>query len=138
MAGTAYQVVEEKRAEGRTQVKRVSVTSPANAGSVTLATVTTRGVRIKSVVTNADAAQTADMTTCAVLGGDGTVVTFISTTDAIQANLDATDKQVGWRGTVALETAKTIIMDLQGTGATAVNLTVTITYEASIDGGYLA
>jgi hypothetical protein len=78
------------------------------------------------------------MTTCAVEGGASQVVTFISTTDATEANLNAIDKQVAWEGAVRLAVSKTITIDLQGTGDTAADLTVTITYHAAVDGGYLA
>jgi len=123
---------------GVTQVKEVSIVAAANAGVTTVGTITSHPCLIKSVVIHADAAQTADMTTCAVEGGTGQVVEFIGTGDAIQANLDAADKQVSWYGSVRLDATKTIAIDLQGTGATAVDLTVTIEYIACVDGGYVA
>ena len=129
------------RKMGRTQIKEVSITAAANAGLTTVATITTQPCLIKSVVIHADAAQTADMTTCAVEGGTGQVVEFIGTTAATQANLDAADKQVSMTpadGAVRLVATKTITIDLQGTGATAVDLTVIIEYVACVDGGYLA
>ena len=92
---------------------------------------------IKSIVVHADAAQTADMTTCAIEGGVGQVVEFIGTTDAVQANLSAADEQVSWTGAVRLAAGKIIYIDLQGSGATAVNLTVSIEYMVCVDGGYL-
>jgi len=127
-----------KRLAGVTQVIEVSVTSAANAGDVTIATVTDQPCVIDSIIIHADTAQTTDLTSCAVYGGAGKVVTFISDTDATQANLDAADKQVSWTGAVRLAAGKTIVMSLVGTGSTAVDLTVTITYHAAVDGGYLA
>lgn len=127
-----------KRLAGVPQVLEVSVTSAANAGNVTLATVTDQPCVIDSIIIHADTAQTTDLTSCAVYGGAGKVVTFISDTDATQANLDAADKQVSWTGAVRLAAGKTIVMSLVGTGSTAVDLTVTITYHAAVDGGYLA
>jgi len=127
-----------KRLAGVPQVIEVSITAAANAGLTTVATITTQPCVIDSIVIHADAAQTANMTTCAVKGGASQVVTFISTTDATQANLNAADKQVSWVGAVRLAATKTIIIDLQGTGVTAVDLTIVITYHASVDGGYLA
>lgn len=127
-----------KRLAGVPQVIEVSITAAANAGLTTVATITTQPCVIGSIVIHADAAQTADMTTCAVKGGASQVVTFISTTDATQANLNAADKQVSWVGAVRLAATKTIVIDLQGTGVTAVDLTISVTYHAAVDGGYLA
>lgn len=126
---------------GNTQVLEVSVTSAANAGDVTLATITAQPCIIDSIIIHADAGQTGDLTSCAIYGGAAKVLTFIDATDAIQANLNAADKQVGWSasnsGNVRLAATKTIVMTLAGTGATAVNLTVTIIYRSAVDGGYL-
>ena len=126
------------RMEGKVQIKEFSVTGAANAGVTTVATVTTQPCLIESVVIHADDIQTVDMTSCAVEGGAGQVVEFISAASAIQGNLDAVDKQVGWTGGVRLAATKLITIDLQGTGATAVDLTVTIKYRACVNGGYLA
>lgn len=122
---------------GKKQVLTATVSSAANAGDVVLATITSQPCVIGSIVVRANAAQTGNLTTCAVYGGASKTVTFISTTDATQANLNATDKQVSWAGAVELAAAKTIVISLIGTGATAVNLTVTITYHAAVNGGYL-
>ena len=78
------------------------------------------------------------MTTCAVKGGASQVITFIGVADATQANLDAADKQVSWDGAVRLAATKLIQIDLQGTGATAVDLTITIKCRSCVDGGHLA
>ena len=130
-----------KRKVGNTQVLEVSVTSAANAGDVTLATITTQPCIIDSIIVHADTGQTADLTSCAVYGGAAKVLTFIDNQDAIQANLNAADKQVAWSasnsGSVRLAATKTIIMTLAGTGATAVDQTVTIIYRSAVDGGYL-
>jgi len=126
-----------RREYGLTQVKEVSITAAANAGVTTVATITDQPCLIKSVTIHADAAQTADMTTAAVEGGVNQVVEFIGTTDATQANLDTADKQVGWTGAVRLAATKTIAIDLQGTGATATDLTISIEYISCVDGGYL-
>ena len=123
---------------GRLQIIEVSINSAANAGDVLVATVTTQPCLIESVVIHADAAQTANMTSCGIFGGAGKVVTFISAADAVQANLNAADKQVAWTGAVRLAATKTIVISLVGTGATAVDLTITIAYRACTSGGYLA
>jgi hypothetical protein len=128
-------------AAGRTQVIEVSITSDANAGDVTVATVTTQPCIIDSIIIHADAAQTANMTTCAVTGGASKVITFISTADATQANLNAADKQVSWvadgLGAVRLAATKTIVISLLGTPGVNVDLTISITYHAAVSGGYL-
>lgn len=121
-----------------TRVLEVSITAAANAGVTTVATVATQPCQIESIVIHADAAQTANMTTCAVLGGVGQVVTFIGTADATQANLNAADKQVGWTGAVRLAATKTIVINLVGTGAAAVDLTIVIKYRACVAGGSLS
>jgi len=135
--GTDATATSLRREVGVTQVIEVSVTADANATVTTVATVTTQPCMIKSVVIHADAAQTGDMTSCAVEGGTNQVVEFVGAATAIQANLDAADKQVSWTGAVRLAATEVISIDLQGTGATAVDLTVTIEYVSCVDGGYL-
>lgn len=124
---------------GKTQVKTISVTAAANAAAdTTLGTVTTQGCIIQGVVIHADAAQTADLTSCPVHGGAAKVLTFIDAATAIQASLDAENKQLGWDGEVYLPTGSTIVMVHNGSGATALELTVTIRYVSVVNGGYLA
>ena len=65
------------------------------------------------------------------------VIEFISAVAAVQANLDAENKQVGWTGSVFLPVGGQITIDLQGTGATPVDLKASIKYRAMADGGYL-
>lgn len=128
----------EAKVMGRSQIFEKSITSAANAGDVIVATITTQPCLFESIVIHADGAQTGDMTSCGVFGGAGKVITFISAADAVQANLDAADKQVAWTGAVRLAATKTIVISLVGTGATAVDLTIVIKYRASVSGGYLA
>ena len=127
-----------RRSAGVRQVKEFSVTAAANAGVTTIATVTTQPCLIKSIVEHSDGATTANLTSAAIKGGASQVVEFISAAVAVQADFDAADKQVAWDGAVRFAATKTIVIDLQGTGATAVDFTVTIEYEAAVDGGYLA
>lgn len=122
---------------GRTQIFEKSITSAANAGDVVVATITTQPCQVESIIIHADAAQTANMTSCGVFGGAGKVITFISATDAIQSNLDAADKQVAWTGVVRLVATNTLVISLAGTGATAVDLTIVIKYRSCVSGGYL-
>ena len=131
----AADVVDTK--EGKLQIFEKSITAAANAGGTTVATITTQPCIIEGVVIHADAGQTADMTSCAVEGGGSQVVEFIGTDVAIQANLDTADDQVSWTGLVRLAATKTTEIDLQGTGATATDLTVVVVYRACVDGGYL-
>lgn len=131
-----------RRYIGKTQVLEVSVTSAANAGDVTIATVTAQPCDIEGVVLHADAAQTTDLTSAEIHGGAGQVVTFIDAAlGARIPNLDAADKQVGWDsgtdGQVRLGVGKTIVLTLNGVGATPVDLTGIIIYKASANGGYL-
>ncbi len=128
-----------RREYGRRQVKEVSVTSAANAGAdTTLATVTTQGCIIDSIIVHADAAQTADMTSATVVGGAAGVIEFIAAADLQQEDVDAENKQAAYTGIIGLPATSTIVMVHTGTGATALNLTVWITYWAAVDGGYLA
>jgi len=127
-----------KRQAGVNQVFQKAITSAANTnGLVTIATVTTAACLIKSIVVKAVTAAQADLTSAAVKGGASQAVTFISAVTAAKANITAVDQQVGYTGIVELAAGKTIVMDVQGTGATPVNLLVTIEYEAAVDTGYL-
>ncbi|MCP3925058.1 MAG: hypothetical protein GY714_20970 [Desulfobacterales bacterium] len=136
--GTTTTPTAYRREYGVTQIKEVSITAAANAGVTTVATITTQPCLIKSVVIHADAAQTGDMTTCGLYGGTNQVVEFLGVADATQANLNAADMQVSWTGAVRFAASDTIAIDLQGTGATAVDLTIIIEYISCVDGGYLA
>jgi len=123
---------------GRTQPLEVSVTSAANVGDVTIATVTGQPCIIDAVIIHADTAQTVDLTSCAVYAGAAKVLTLIGPGIAAQANLNAIDAQVSETGLgIRLAVGKTLVMTLIGTGGTAVDLTVTILLRASVDGGYL-
>lgn len=122
---------------GKTQILEVSVTSAANAGNVTVGTITTGACLIKSVVLHSDSAQTTDLASAAIYGGAGNVITFISAVEAAQANLDAVDRQISWQGAVRLNTGKVITIDLVGTGVTAVDLTVIIEYEGTVNGAHI-
>lgn len=123
---------------GVRQVLVKSITSAANAGATTLAQVGTNPVVIESICVQADTASQTDLTSAAVYGGSANAITFINATDAAKANLDAVDETVSWTGACRLAVAKNIVMDLQGTGTTAVDLTVTITYYAEVAGGVLS
>ncbi len=124
---------------GIRQVFKKSITVAANAGATTVGTVTTQSCLIESIIVHADAAQTADLTACPVTGGASSAVTFIDSGVATQANLNAADKQVAWTGAVRLAATKTIVITPAGTGATALDLTVIVTYySSSANGGTIA
>ena len=131
--GDSYQSI----AQGKASFFEKSIISAANAGDVTVATITDNPCQIESIVIHADAAQTADMTSCGVFGGASKVITFIAAADALQADLDAIDKQVAWTGAVRLAATKTIVISLAGTGVTAVDLTIVLKYRPTGAGGYL-
>ena len=122
---------------GKTATFTKQVTAAANAAPLTLATVALQPVMIKSLVVRSNGATTADLTSIAVTGGAGGVVTFVSAAQGIRANIAAADQQVSWQGAVTLKAAGTIVMTFVGTGATALNLQVDIEYEAIVDTGYL-
>lgn len=145
-AGTMYVVLSNGAAgggssglSGVTQVIQVPVTSAANAGDVLLATVAGQECLIKKVNVRSNGATTVDLTNIGIYAGAGKVITLIDNVTGARANIAAEDQQEGSapEGGVALSVAKTIVITLTGTGATAVNLTVTIEYEACADGGHL-
>lgn len=114
-----------------------NITSAANAGDVTLATITTYPCVIKGIVIRSNGATTANLTSIGIYGGASKVITFIDTTAGAKANLDAADEQVSWTGMVQLAAAKTIVITLTGTGAAATDFTIGIEYYTTTDGGYL-
>tara|TARA_R110000787_G_scaffold66678_14_gene149606 strand:+ start:2362 stop:2970 length:609 start_codon:yes stop_codon:yes gene_type:complete len=126
-----------KREQGENNVIEKTITAASNAGVTTVATITTQPCIIKRIIVFANAAQHANLTTAAIKGGASQVVEFIGIADATQANLNAADKQVAWSGAARFAAADTIVVDLQGTGTGAVNLTVSIEFAAAVDGGYL-
>lgn len=127
------------RSVGVTQIKEFSITAAANAGLTTIATVTTQPCLIKSIVLRSNGPTTSDLIDAAIQGGASQVITFIEAADAVQALLDAADKQGWWEGSVGLAAAKTITINLNvDGGATAVDFTIIIEYEACVDGGYLS
>lgn len=126
-----------KRLAGKTQIFTKNITSAANAGLVTIGTVTNQSVLIKRIVLMSNGVTTADLTSAAIKGGDSQIVEFISAATAVKANIDTADEQVSYSGAKKLKATKTIVVDLQGTGATAVDLTVCIEYCSVADGGYI-
>ena len=125
---------------GKTQVFEKSITSAANTGNVLVGTITTQPCLIKSIVLHADTAAQTDLNSAGVYGGSviGThAVEFLSAADAAKANIDAADEQVAWTGAVRLAATRVIAIELLGSGATPVDLTVIVEYESTVDGGYI-
>ena len=120
---------------GVMNIIQVSVTSAANAGTVTVATTMTQACIVEAVVVRADVGQTSDLTSIGLFAGTSNIYTFFSS--ILQSDLNATDKQEGWVGKLMLVPADKIKMVLTGTGATAVDVTVTIAYRPVYIGGYI-
>ncbi len=117
--------------EGVRQVFEASVTVAANVGvPQVIGTVATQACIVESIIVYADTAQTADLVTYPVTGATG-VITFLNGADTAAQVLNVADEQLGWTGSVRLATGKTIEITPTGTGATAVDLTVAITYYSS-------
>jgi len=123
---------------GKTQLFEKVISSAANAGLVTVGSVN-GNILIKSIVIYARSAQTLNMTSCAVYLSNGisNVVTFINSTLAVQANLNDVSKQVSWDGAVVGTSISgdTILINLLGTGAAAVDLLVVVEFISSGNGG---
>jgi hypothetical protein len=126
------------RQAGKTQIFTKNITAAANAGVTTVGTITTQSCMIKRIVLKANGVTTADLTSAAIEGGASQVVEFISAATAVTASINADDEQVSFSGAVVLDATKTITIDLQGTGATAVDLDVIVEYCACTAGGYIA
>lgn len=135
--GTTDTPDEYRRERGVTQIEVITINAAANAGVSIIGEIFVNPCLIESIVLHADAAQTGDLTSAAIEGGASQVIEFIAAADALQADLDAENKQVAWDGAVYLPVGGQITIDLQGTGATAVDLKVSIKYRAITDGGFL-
>jgi hypothetical protein len=111
------------------------ITAAANAGVTTVCTVATQKVMVESVTIESNGATTADLTSAAVACGAAQVNTIISAATAARANIAATDQSVSGSGYWSLDIGGTVAIDLQGTGATAVDFTVTVGYSPIVSGG---
>jgi hypothetical protein len=123
---------------GHIQVFKKAVNAAANAGAVTLGTITNQSCMIESVVLKAVTASQVDLTSINIKGGSGGVVVFFSDVEGAVGNLDTVDEQISWTGAVELGVGKTLIANLTGVGATPVNLLVTVKYFSCTDGGYIS
>lgn len=140
ISGQEGGVNDVNRVAGKTQIFEKSITSAANAGNVLIGTITAQPCLIKSVVVHADATGQADLTSAGVYGGVNITthtLTFLSATDAAKTNIDVADEQVAWTGVARLAATKVIAIELLGTGATTVDLTVIVECVATVNGGYL-
>ena len=125
------------RAAGVVQIKEITVTAAANAGATSIATFTGQGLLVESVTIRAGG-NNADMTSCEVRSGTAGKAVMVAAAVAIVASLNEEDEQVSGSGAWRIDAGETLVMDLQGSGATAVNLLVTVKYRAVASGGYLA
>jgi hypothetical protein len=118
-----------------------SITSAANQGIVVLGSVTTQKVAIMSVCLRSEGNTTADLTSAAIQMGpsgneDRTILLPAALDDstpfAVRANLDAASKQIGeyFNGGAVFNVGERIVVDLLGTGATAVSLTLIVGYRS--------
>ena len=129
--------------QSRVQYFQKNITAAANAGQTAVADVKVDKIAIEAVVLRSEGATTGDLTTAALSAGPNTAettLTLLSTGVATQANLDAAAKQVSeyWSSGLLLNKDEEIVIDLQGTGATAVDLTVLVAYRSVSEGGGLA
>jgi hypothetical protein len=122
---------------GQYQTIEKVITSPANAGAVTVATVITQPVQIESIVVRANANITANLTNLTITSGTGGVITFIDAVTGVRANVAAPDMQVWWTGAVTLPVARIIVITLTGAGAALVDFTVSVKYFSLVQGGLL-
>jgi len=136
--GTTATAIALRREIGKMQVFEKGITGASNAGLVVLGTVTTRPVILKSVTLYSQGATSGDLTSAAIKGGTAQATIFITDVQAAKANIDADSEQVYTLGAWYLPAGATVVVDLQGTGATAVDLVAVFTYEAVLDGGYIA
>jgi hypothetical protein len=136
--GTTGTATALRREIGKMQVFEKGITQAANAGVTVLGTVTTRPVLIKSVTLYSQGATSGDLTSAAIKGGTAQATIFITDVQAAKVNIDADSEQVYTAGAWYLPAGATVVVDLQGTGATAVDLVAVFTYEAVLDGGYIA
>jgi hypothetical protein len=141
IAGTSIVALEKQLLASIDQVFVKSITVAANAGATTIGTVVTQACLVDAVIVRADAAQTADLTNAPVTAGAAGVLELIPAADILQADLNATGKQVAWQSagkSIYLAVGETIVITPAGTGATALDLTVIIKYRPCVAGGYLA
>jgi len=115
-----------------------NITDPANNGITLLGTISIQPCQVKTITIFAITGQTLDLTSAAVKAGNSRVLELIPASTALQSHLDAIDKQISWTGTIYLPAGGTIITDLQGVGATAVNLKYVIEYEPIGNGGLIS
>lgn len=137
-SGTKYNIIAQHAPvaiaatdKGVRQVFEKAITAAANVGvAQTVGTVATQACIIESIIVYANTAQTADLVSYSVTGATG-VITFLDGADTAAQVLNVADEQLAWTGSVRLATGKTIEIIPTGTGATAVDLTVAVTYYSS-------
>jgi len=122
---------------GRTQIFEIDITSAANADVEVIATITDQPVLIKTIVLSANSKITTDLTSASIAGGAAYAVEFISAALGVLASIGEQNEQVASTAPARFQAGAEISINLDGTGATAVDLTATIEFESCVDGGYL-
>lgn len=133
---------------GRNMTAEFSIASAANAGDVNVASLQTISAilpngktpsyaRIKSIVLRSNGVTTVNLTSIGIYAGQTKVLTLIDPSIGTQANLNASDKQVQAVGPWDVR-GNAIVATLTGTGATAVDLVLSIEYEPLEPGSYFA
>ena len=125
---------------GKTFEKQI--TSAANAGQIDIGTVGGGSVIANVIIMSSNGSTTSDLNYASITSGPAstpTVSTHINgPSDGLKAYIDAQGKQVGWTGVTYLKAGDKIVMNLNGTGATAVDLDVVVRYVATTISGEIA
>ena len=117
------------------------ITSAANAGQIDIGTVSLGPVLVQEVILKSNSTTTTDFTNAAITGGaSATPTTFnhIPSSLGIRANLNAEGKQVWSDDHQYMHPGDKIIINLSGTGATAVNFDVIVKYSSNYDYGVIS
>ncbi len=129
------------RVAGKLQIYSIDITAAANAElDSTIAYVLEGDVALESVVIFANSQQSEDLISCPVFAEPNKRVTLIDDTLAIQANLNASEEQVAWgagNGVAIVPIEARLVMEHNGGGSGALDLTVVVLYRALTDGAYL-
>jgi len=118
------------------QTVQINVISAANAGIVNLWRVTGQPCTIYFASVRAQSAAPSDLTSAGIYAGSG-ITTIVLAGLATQARLSGVGRQVGCSVLAELPVGDIVYVNLLGTGPTAVDLIITISYRADVDGGYL-
>ena len=126
---------------GRMQTLTFNTTAAANAGDIVAFTASGGSMQIEACSIRSNIVSPAHMTTAGLYaidsgagGAAGAQVELIAVATATKANLDEDGEQVAWTGYVTIDATETVYLDLQGTGADAIDLTVKCNARGDADG----